>query len=102
MAWSTGRGSRPQPALLKCTTVSQPGVSARRRARSRSGSVGAAIALSLAFMFESSTIAALANALRAEIAALAPGDRLPSNRELMRRHGVSPATVARAVATLAA
>src|SRR3954451_7226015 len=53
-------------------------------------------------MSESSTIEALASNLRGRIAALAPGDRLPSNRELVRRHGVSPVTVARAVAVLAA
>ncbi|MEV1172610.1 PLP-dependent aminotransferase family protein [Nonomuraea sp. NPDC049784] len=40
--------------------------------------------------------------LRAEIARLAPGDRLPSARELVRRHGVSPVTVTRAFALLAA
>jgi DNA-binding transcriptional MocR family regulator len=53
-------------------------------------------------MSESSTITALAASLRTEIAGLAPGDRLPSNRDLIRRHGVSPVTVARAVALLAA
>ncbi|GLW29300.1 PLP-dependent aminotransferase family protein [Actinoplanes regularis] len=53
-------------------------------------------------MFESSTIAALVSVLRAEIARLAPGDRLPSNRDLVRSHSVSPVTVARAVAALAA
>ncbi|GII55131.1 transcriptional regulator [Planotetraspora thailandica] len=31
-----------------------------------------------------------------------PGDRLPSSREIMRRHGVSPVTVSRAIAQLAA
>lgn len=40
--------------------------------------------------------------LRADIASLTAGDRLPSNRDLVRRHGVSPVTVARAVAMLAA
>jgi DNA-binding transcriptional MocR family regulator len=53
-------------------------------------------------MFESSTIGTLVSSLRAEIVPLAPGDRLPSNRDLVRRHGVSPVTVARAVAVLAA
>jgi DNA-binding transcriptional MocR family regulator len=53
-------------------------------------------------MSESSTIALVVASLRAEIAGLAPGDRLPSNRDLVRRHGVSPVTVARAVAALAA
>ncbi|GAA3123472.1 transcriptional regulator [Streptosporangium carneum] len=33
---------------------------------------------------------------------LLPGDRLPSSRELMRRHGVSPVTVSRALGRLAA
>ncbi|MFJ9826746.1 PLP-dependent aminotransferase family protein [Streptomyces sp. NPDC101160] len=40
--------------------------------------------------------------LRTEIARLAPGDRLPSSRELTTRHGVSPVTVSRAFAQLAA
>lgn len=53
-------------------------------------------------MPESSTIESLVASLRAEIAKLAPGDRLPSNRDLIRRHTVSPVTVARAVAVLAA
>lgn len=40
--------------------------------------------------------------LRAEVARLRPGDRLPSSREIMRRHGVSPVTVSRALGQLAA
>jgi DNA-binding transcriptional MocR family regulator len=39
--------------------------------------------------------------LRSLALAAAPGDRLPSVRELCARHGVGPATVQRAVATLA-
>ncbi|MGH3859473.1 GntR family transcriptional regulator, partial [Actinokineospora sp.] len=53
-------------------------------------------------MSESSSIEALATTLQAEIACLAPGDRLPSSRDLVRRHGVSPVTVTRAFAKLAA
>jgi DNA-binding transcriptional MocR family regulator len=41
-------------------------------------------------------------ALRAEVAALAPGARLPSVRELSRRHRAGPVTVAGAVGRLAA
>lgn len=40
--------------------------------------------------------------LRSEIAALTPGDRLPSSRDLIARHGVGPVTVSRAIAQLAA
>lgn len=40
--------------------------------------------------------------LEALVAAAAPGDRLPSVRELMARHRVAPGTVQRAVARLAA
>ena len=40
--------------------------------------------------------------LRAEARASAPGERLPSVRELMARHHASPVTVQRAVAALAA
>ncbi|WP_371480684.1 PLP-dependent aminotransferase family protein [Kitasatospora sp. NBC_00315] len=53
-------------------------------------------------MSESSSIETLAAILRAEIARLAPGDRLPSSRDLIVRHGVGPVTVARAIALLAA
>ncbi|HCT79324.1 MAG TPA: GntR family transcriptional regulator [Micromonosporaceae bacterium] len=52
-------------------------------------------------MFESSSIEALVAILKTEIAKLAPGDRLPSSRDLVRRNGVSPVTVARAFALLA-
>ncbi|WP_373293849.1 aminotransferase-like domain-containing protein [Planomonospora parontospora] len=44
----------------------------------------------------------LAAILREETERLRPGDRLPSSRELMRRHGVSPVTVSRALSRLAA
>ncbi|NRQ33121.1 PLP-dependent aminotransferase family protein [Nonomuraea sp. NN258] len=53
-------------------------------------------------MSENSTSDELATALRAAIATMAPGDRLPSSRDLTRRHRVGPATVARAIAQLAA
>ncbi|WP_229691111.1 aminotransferase-like domain-containing protein [Sphaerisporangium melleum] len=44
----------------------------------------------------------VAASLRSEAAGLRPGDRLPSSRELVRRYGVSPVTVSRALATLSA
>ncbi|MET7334600.1 PLP-dependent aminotransferase family protein [Nonomuraea sp. NPDC005650] len=53
-------------------------------------------------MSESNITQALVTSLRAEIAGLAAGDRLPSARDLVRRHGVSPVTVTRAFALLAA
>ncbi|MFD1938989.1 PLP-dependent aminotransferase family protein [Nonomuraea mangrovi] len=53
-------------------------------------------------MKDDSSIAQIAAMLREEIAARQPGDRLPSSRELMRRHGVSPVTVSRAIGQLAA
>ncbi|MEV4579832.1 PLP-dependent aminotransferase family protein [Nonomuraea jabiensis] len=53
-------------------------------------------------MSESNITEALVTSLRAEIAGLAAGDRLPSARDLVRRHGVSPVTVTRAFALLAA
>ncbi|NUP78041.1 MAG: PLP-dependent aminotransferase family protein [Nonomuraea sp.] len=53
-------------------------------------------------MSESSTSEGLATSLRALLAGLSPGDRLPSSRELTERHHVGPGTVSRAIATLAA
>ncbi|WP_052185715.1 PLP-dependent aminotransferase family protein [Streptomyces purpureus] len=53
-------------------------------------------------MSDSSTSAELAARLRELLAGLSPGDRLPSSRELIQRYRVGPATVARAIAVLAA
>ncbi|GAA1723234.1 PLP-dependent aminotransferase family protein [Nonomuraea bangladeshensis] len=53
-------------------------------------------------MNEGSTSGELAASLRALVAGLAPGDRLPSSRELTEKHRVGPGTVSRAIATLAA
>ncbi|MFD8558996.1 aminotransferase-like domain-containing protein [Streptosporangium canum] len=53
-------------------------------------------------MNDDSSIVRLAAMIREETARLRPGDRLPSSRELMRLHGVSPVTVSRALARLAA
>ncbi|MFG1943498.1 PLP-dependent aminotransferase family protein [Nonomuraea sp. NPDC048826] len=53
-------------------------------------------------MDNDSSIAQIAAMLRAEVTRLRPGDRLPSSREIMRRHGVSPVTVSRALGQLAA
>ncbi len=53
-------------------------------------------------MSESSTSDALAANLRVLLTGLSPGDRLPSSRELIERHRVSPVTVSRAIALLAA
>ncbi len=44
----------------------------------------------------------LAAALRAEVTTLRPGDRLRSTRSVVEEHGVSPVTVSRALAVLAA
>ncbi|MDA0644326.1 MULTISPECIES: PLP-dependent aminotransferase family protein [Nonomuraea] len=53
-------------------------------------------------MENDSSIAQIAAMLRDEITRLRPGDRLPSSREIMRRHAVSPVTVSRALGQLAA
>ncbi|MFD0891671.1 GntR family transcriptional regulator, partial [Streptosporangium algeriense] len=53
-------------------------------------------------MNDDSSIVRLAAMLRDEAGRLRPGDRLPSSRELMRLHGVSPVTVSRALSRLAA
>ncbi|WP_411081608.1 PLP-dependent aminotransferase family protein [Streptomyces sp. cmx-18-6] len=53
-------------------------------------------------MNDSSTSGELAAGLRELLVRLAPGDRLPSSRELIQQYRVGPATVARAIALLAA
>ena len=53
-------------------------------------------------MPQSSSVQGLVTILLAEVARLSSGDRLPSSRDLVRRHGVSPVTVTRAFAVLAA
>ncbi|MCK2219666.1 PLP-dependent aminotransferase family protein [Actinomadura sp. ATCC 31491] len=53
-------------------------------------------------MTNDSSIAHIAAILREEAARLGPGARLPSSREIMRRHNVSPVTVSRAIGRLAA
>lgn len=53
-------------------------------------------------MYNGSTSVELADRLRALLARLSPGDRLPSSRELVKEYRVGPATVARAIAALAA
>ncbi|WP_327086545.1 PLP-dependent aminotransferase family protein [Nonomuraea sp. NBC_01738] len=53
-------------------------------------------------MDNDSSIAQIAAILREEVDRLRPGDRLPSSREIMRRHGVSPVTVSKAIGRLTA
>ncbi|GAA2803591.1 PLP-dependent aminotransferase family protein [Kitasatospora paracochleata] len=48
------------------------------------------------------SVAELAALLRRDLARYSPGEKLPSSRELMQRHQVSPVTVSRAIAVLAA
>jgi DNA-binding transcriptional MocR family regulator len=52
-------------------------------------------------MLDGNTATAIAEELEAAAASGRPGDRLPSVRELMRRHGAGPVTVQRAVHLLA-
>ncbi|WP_330176706.1 PLP-dependent aminotransferase family protein [Streptomyces sp. NBC_01498] len=53
-------------------------------------------------MQERSSVAELANSLRVELNRYSPGGKLPSSRELVERHRVSPVTVSRALAQLSA
>ncbi|MEV4672228.1 PLP-dependent aminotransferase family protein [Actinomadura geliboluensis] len=53
-------------------------------------------------MKDDSSVAALADALRADVRRMNPGERLPSSRALVERHRVSPVTVSRALGQLSA
>ncbi|MEV6151354.1 PLP-dependent aminotransferase family protein [Nonomuraea sp. NPDC052129] len=53
-------------------------------------------------MSDSSSSAELAVRLRALLSGMAPGDRLPSSRDLVQRYRVGPVTVSQAIAALAA
>ncbi|WP_017591681.1 aminotransferase-like domain-containing protein [Nocardiopsis potens] len=53
-------------------------------------------------MKKSSSVLELASSLRREIERYSPGEKLPPSRKLVERYGVSPVTVSRAVAVLAA
>jgi DNA-binding transcriptional MocR family regulator len=53
-------------------------------------------------MSNDSSVIRLASTLRQQAATLQPGDQLPPSREIVARHGVSPVTVSRAIARLAA
>jgi DNA-binding transcriptional MocR family regulator len=60
------------------------------------------IALSLALIMKDSSIAVVVDVLKEKVAALQPGDALPSSRAIVEQHHVSPVTVSRALAQLAA
>lgn len=60
------------------------------------------VALSCGDMSNDSSVGRLAGALRQQAATLQPGDQLPSSRTIVARYGVSPVTVGRALARLAA
>ncbi|MYV49574.1 winged helix-turn-helix domain-containing protein, partial [Streptomyces sp. SID2888] len=53
-------------------------------------------------MHERSSVGELADRLRAELSRYSPGEKLPSSRALVERFRVSPVTVSRALARLAA
>src|SRR5882757_4342743 len=53
-------------------------------------------------MIDDSSVVRLVNRLRTEASAGQPGDQLPSTRSLVATYGVSPVTVSRALARLAA
>ncbi|WP_274556257.1 PLP-dependent aminotransferase family protein [Streptomyces spiramyceticus] len=53
-------------------------------------------------MYERSSVAELAKSLRQELNRYSPGGKLPSSRVLVERYRVSPVTVSRALAQLAA
>ncbi|WP_257138468.1 winged helix-turn-helix domain-containing protein, partial [Streptomyces sp. wa1071] len=60
------------------------------------------MALFSALMHERSSVAELVTSLRADLNRYSPGGKLPSSRALVERFRVSPVTVSRAIAQLAA
>ncbi|GAA3646539.1 PLP-dependent aminotransferase family protein [Streptomyces iranensis] len=60
------------------------------------------VALSCALMQQRSSVVDLAESLRKDLNRYSPGEKLPSSRALVERHRVSPVTVSRALAALAA
>ncbi|MFI1813646.1 PLP-dependent aminotransferase family protein [Streptomyces sp. NPDC020422] len=60
------------------------------------------VALSCALMSERSSVTELAKSLKAELNRYSIGEKLPSSRALVERYHVSPVTVTRALAQLAA
>ncbi|MGV9565684.1 aminotransferase-like domain-containing protein [Streptomyces sp. NPDC003480] len=60
------------------------------------------VALSSALMQERSSVTELAKHLRSEVNRYSPGEKLPASRALVERFRVSPVTVSRALARLAA
>ncbi|WP_237548621.1 winged helix-turn-helix domain-containing protein, partial [Streptomyces sp. SID335] len=60
------------------------------------------VALSCAVMQDSSSVGDLAKRLRNELDRYSPGGKLPSSRAIVERFRVSPVTVSRALAQLAA
>ncbi|MGQ4336413.1 winged helix-turn-helix domain-containing protein, partial [Streptomyces hayashii] len=61
-----------------------------------------AVALLCVFMQERSSVGELVEQLRQEFGRYSPGGKLPSSRTLVERFRVSPVTVSRALAQLAA
>jgi len=83
---SRASSARASASRASATSPSSPGVIDRRP-----------VALPRTSMPDGNTTAGLVEELEAAAAAGRPGDRMPSVRELMRRHGAGPATVQRAV-----
>lgn len=70
--------------------------------RPESGTGFRVVAVLLVCMLNSTSTDELIGALRATVQALRPRERLPSTRQITARHAVSPVTVSRALAVLAA
>src|SRR4051794_36575150 len=78
-----------------------PGPRRVRRPREARVIARRSIALSAVLMLDDNNEDRVTQSLRAAATTLAPGDRLPSVRELMARHRASPVTVQRAIGRLA-
>ncbi|WP_371822257.1 PLP-dependent aminotransferase family protein [Streptomyces sp. M54] len=103
MGWCAGEAAAGPCAAAADASVREAAEAVGEVAGGSTTAIGEdAVALSCALMQERSSVAELVTSLRAELDRYSPGGKLPSSRALVERFRVSPVTVSRAIAQLAA